>query len=108
MKWVVQEVAQRAGIKNAKELSERAGIHLKSAYGIWKNESRRLDLDTLDRLCTLLNVKPGQLFDHVAEPELLPGGSGEPSSVASSGTSTKSKSKSKPSRQAIGIRAAAL
>ena len=72
MKWTVKEVAQRAGIKNARELADRAGIHLNSAYGVWNNTARMLALDTLDKLCTLLNVKPGQLFDHEAEPDMLP------------------------------------
>jgi hypothetical protein len=31
-------------------------------------------LETLDRLCTVLRVKPGHLFEHEAEPDKLPSG----------------------------------
>ncbi|MFP5260895.1 MAG: helix-turn-helix domain-containing protein [Blastocatellia bacterium] len=108
MKWTVKEVAQRAGIKNARELADRAGIHLNSAYGVWNNTARMLALDTLDKLCTLLKVKPGQLFDHEAEPGLLPQAS-EPTPARnesvkprrSSGASAKSKRESKQARAAV-------
>jgi DNA-binding Xre family transcriptional regulator len=109
MKWTVKEVAQRAGVKNARELADRAGIHLNSAYGVWNNTARMLALDTLDKLCTLLNVKPGQLFDHEAEPELLPQAS-EPTSSRNesakprrSSGSAKSKRVSKQARAAVAI-----
>jgi DNA-binding Xre family transcriptional regulator len=105
MKWTVKEVALRAGIKNARELADRAGIHLNSAYGVWNNTARMLALDTLDKLCTLLNVKPGQLFEHEAEPDKLPStDSGQTESAKvrrSSGSSAKQKRESKQARAAV-------
>ena len=105
MKWTVKEVALRAGIKNARELADRAGIHLNSAYGVWNNTARMLALDTLDKLCTLLNVKPGQLFEHEAEPDKLPQ-PGAPESESgkvrrSSGSASKPKRESKQARAAV-------
>lgn len=72
MTWIVDEVAQRAGINNARELAARTGLPPTSVYRIWKGNARRTDLRTLDRLCTVLQVKPCQLFDHDAEPDKLP------------------------------------
>jgi len=92
-------VAQRAGIKNARELADRAGIHLNSAYGVWNNTARMLALDTLDKLCTLLNVKPGQLFDHEAEPDMLPQ-AGAPESEAAKHQHATGSAKQKRTKQA--------
>jgi DNA-binding Xre family transcriptional regulator len=63
----VNEVAEARGVKNALDLSGRAGIGYASAYGIWKGEAKMLSLETINRLCLALKVKPGQLFDF--EPE---------------------------------------
>lgn len=70
--WIVNEVAQRGGINNARELAARTGLPATSVYRIWKGSAKRTDLRTLDRLCTVLQVKPCQLFDHDAEPDKLP------------------------------------
>jgi DNA-binding Xre family transcriptional regulator len=86
MRLIVKEVAQREGIASAYELSMKTGIHVTSIYKIWNGKARMIGLDTLDRLCTVLNVKPGQLFEHEAEPEKLPGGS---ESTAMSASSTR-------------------
>jgi len=72
MRWVVKEVAERAGFRNARALAAKTGIHLASMYRIWNGVATRTDLATLDRLCTALHVKPGQLFEHEEEPEILP------------------------------------
>jgi DNA-binding Xre family transcriptional regulator len=71
MNLIVREVAERAGIRNALELANKTGLHYASIYRIWNGEARMISLDTLDKICTLLEVKPGQLFNHVAEPERL-------------------------------------
>lgn len=72
IRWVVREVAERAGIRNARELAARTGLPPTSAYRIWTDKATRTDLTTIDKLCTALEVKPGQLFEHEAEPDRLP------------------------------------
>jgi DNA-binding Xre family transcriptional regulator len=72
MKLIVKEVAEKEGIASAYELSMKTGVHVTSMYKIWSGEARMIGLDTLDKLCTVLNVKPGQLFEHIAEPDKLP------------------------------------
>ncbi|HYL97951.1 MAG TPA: helix-turn-helix transcriptional regulator [Blastocatellia bacterium] len=71
IKWTVSEVARRAGIKNARDLARLARVHLNTAYGIWNGTAKRVDLATIDRICTVLQVKPGQLFEHDAEPDAV-------------------------------------
>jgi len=74
MRLVVKEVAEREGFASAYELANKTGIPVHSMYRIWNDQARMIGLDTLDKLCTVLNVKPGQLFEHEAEPDKLPGG----------------------------------
>ena len=71
IRWTVEEVAKRAGIDNAHDLARRAHVHLNTAYAIWNGTAKRVDLVSLDKICTVLEVKPGQLFDHVAELDTL-------------------------------------
>jgi DNA-binding Xre family transcriptional regulator len=71
IRWVVREVAERAGIRNARELAARTGLPPTSVYRIWADKATRTDLTTIDKLCTALEVKPGQLFEHEAEPDRL-------------------------------------
>ncbi|MGH9762961.1 MAG: helix-turn-helix domain-containing protein [Blastocatellia bacterium] len=63
----VREVAERAGIRNAHELVQRAGLSVTTAYQLWEGTAKRLDLTTLDRLCALFDVPPGQLFERVKD-----------------------------------------
>ena len=63
IKLVVKEAAQRAGIKSAKELSDKAGLHYQTCRLIWHGETKMIGLGTIDSLCKLLKVPPCQLFD---------------------------------------------
>ena len=73
MRLNVRDVALRQGIATAYELSKRTGVQVTSIYKIWSGEARMIGLDTLDKLCTVLNVMPGQLFDMLPpSPDLPP------------------------------------
>ena len=91
IRWVVREVAERAGFRNARELAARTGLPPTSVYRIWNGNATRTDLATIDKLCTALHVKPGQLFDHEAEPDRLP----EEGRARSSTSHTKYRAKRK-------------
>jgi len=69
IKWVVREVAERAGFRSARELAREADIHINTAYGVWNGTATMVGLSTIDRICTVLEVKPGQLFDQRSEPQ---------------------------------------
>src|SRR5437764_1298714 len=84
MELIVKEVAEREGFASAYELANKTGIPVNSMYRIWSGKARMIGLDTLDKLCTVLNVKPGQLFQHEAEPDKLPGGSSAQTAPAKS------------------------
>jgi DNA-binding Xre family transcriptional regulator len=61
----VKEVALAKGYKNALELSQKTGIGYASIYGIWNGEPKQIGIETLNRLCETLKVRPGQLFEYV-------------------------------------------
>ncbi len=72
MKLIVKEAAQREGIRNPVELSQKTGIAYGSCYRLWQGTATMIAVETIERLCTALRVYPGQLFDFQPEPEILP------------------------------------
>lgn len=67
VKLTVKEVALAKGVKNAAQLSEAAEIPLASIYRIWNNTARMVGLDTLNKLCNVLDVPVGMLFVHIPD-----------------------------------------
>ena len=65
---LVKEVAKREGIRNALDLAKRAGLHYQTVYSIWRGESKQIGLETIEKLCRALGVRPGQLFQ--LEPDI--------------------------------------
>lgn len=74
-KLIVREVAEREGITNALELATKAGVPYASAHRLWNGTARMIGLDTIERLCRALSVRPGQLFELEAELPLAAAGS---------------------------------
>lgn len=44
------------------ELARRSGVSFTTVNAIANNKTRRVDLDTLDALASVLNVQPGELL----------------------------------------------
>lgn len=72
LRLIVKEVAEREGIRNPRELSQRSGIAYASCHRFWNGEVAQIGIETLERLCTLFKVWPNQLFDYRPEPKILP------------------------------------
>jgi DNA-binding Xre family transcriptional regulator len=106
MKWMVKEIAELRGIMNARALGRLADVPPTSIYQIWSGEAKRVDLETLNKLCTALRVPLALLLEHVPEAvEPLPG------SEAAQGEGVKTRrtsSSSKPKGSAKQSRAAAI
>ncbi len=88
LKLLVKEVAEREGVENALELSKRAGLHYQTVYSLWRGESRMIGLQTIEKLCRALGVRPGQLFQ--LKPEI---GDPAPAGDRVGGVDQKSKSR---------------
>jgi DNA-binding Xre family transcriptional regulator len=67
MKWNVKEVAIMRGIDNARALGKLAGVPPMSTYQIWNGEAKRVDLETLNKLCNVLRVPLALLLEHVPD-----------------------------------------
>ena len=48
------------------ELSRRSGVSIVTVNGIANNRTTRVDLETLDKLCEVLDVAPGELLERDA------------------------------------------
>jgi DNA-binding Xre family transcriptional regulator len=95
MKWTIREVAEAKGIRTARELGEKAGIPPTSIYRLWNGTAKMVGTDTLERLCTFLDVPVGMLIQHIPEKDrIIPQ---EPTQLAQSrrsGPAQKSKRES--------------
>ncbi len=66
----VKDVAEARGYKNAKQLADAAGLRYESAYPIWNGTARMISLDTLEKLCKVLRVQAGMLFELKPDAEI--------------------------------------
>jgi DNA-binding Xre family transcriptional regulator len=89
LKLKVRKVAEDEGIKTPYELSQRSRLPYETCRALWNDQSNMIALKTLERLCTVLKVRPGQMFEF--EPEVLP--AVEPQSKAKRGRPRKQPAK---------------
>ena len=68
IKLVVKEIAQREGIENPNALSQMTGLPYETCRRIWQDKATMISLNTIERLCDVLRVRPSQLFDYEYEP----------------------------------------
>jgi DNA-binding Xre family transcriptional regulator len=69
IKLLVREVAEKKGVSNPFLLSKQTGLNYATCHKLWddKHPPRRIDLQTLARLCEVLSVKPGQLLEYQSD-----------------------------------------
>ncbi len=63
----VYEQMARAGYQTRKDLANATGISEQAIGPIVKGTVKRIDVETLNRLCRTLACKPGDLLDYVKE-----------------------------------------
>lgn len=62
-----QALAARDDGMTQSELARQSGVSLNTVNAIYHNKTARVDLSTLDALCTVLEVEPGELLDYEGE-----------------------------------------
>lgn len=72
IRWKLQPTLRRAGIENAYQLAERAGIGYPAAVRIFAHLEAndalgRFDMRTLDTLAGLFRVKPWSLLEYIPD-----------------------------------------
>lgn len=68
IRLVVREIAQREGIENPNALSQATGLPYETCRRLWQEKATMIGLNTIERLCDVLRVRPAQLFDYEYEP----------------------------------------
>jgi DNA-binding Xre family transcriptional regulator len=68
IKLVIREIAQREGIANPNSLSLATGLPYETCRRLWQEKATMISLNTIERLCDALRVRPAQLFDYEHEP----------------------------------------
>lgn len=68
IRLVVKEVAQREGVENPNALSQMTGLPYETCRRLWQEKATMISLNTIERLCDVLRVRPSQLFDYEYEP----------------------------------------
>jgi DNA-binding Xre family transcriptional regulator len=69
-RWRLREIAEPERW-NARKIAQATGLAYNTVWGMWTNNTRRADLDTLEKLAHLLQIQPGDLI-----------GAGEPDTVS--------------------------
>ncbi|WP_340025278.1 helix-turn-helix transcriptional regulator [Paenibacillus sp. FSL K6-1096] len=67
IKFRLKEImdAQHIGIREA---AREAGLAINTISGIYHSTTKRVDTDTLDKLCDYFGVGVGDIMEHVKEP----------------------------------------
>jgi putative transcriptional regulator len=61
VRWALKEIAEPERW-SARRLAKESGLSYSAVYYIWANKTRRVDFDTLEKLCRILKVGPGDLI----------------------------------------------
>ena len=69
IRLTIREIAQREGIENPNALSQAAGLPYETCRRLWQEKATMISLNTIERLCDTLRVRPAQLFDYEYEPD---------------------------------------
>ncbi|NOU82794.1 helix-turn-helix domain-containing protein [Paenibacillus sp. LMG 31459] len=63
----LSEILGRQRLK-VRDVVRGTGLATNTVSGLYHDTSKRVDLDTLDKLCTFLGVNVGEILEHVEEP----------------------------------------
>jgi DNA-binding Xre family transcriptional regulator len=88
MKLKFREIAEKQGIKNARQLAARSGINLTSCYQLWNGTAKMISFDALNTLCNVLQAGPALLLDYT--PDVEPQGKRGPTESDQGKTSRRS------------------
>lgn len=62
IKFDIKPAAQKAGITSSYQLQNATGWHPQMAVRLWNKDVRRIDLETLEALCEVLDCRPQDLL----------------------------------------------
>ncbi|OKP91824.1 Cro/Cl family transcriptional regulator [Paenibacillus helianthi] len=62
----VKEIINQQG-KTIRGVARETGLAINTVSGLYHNTSRRVDMETLDRLCKCLKVNAGDLLEYIED-----------------------------------------
>ena len=65
----IKERAAKYGITNAHQLQKAMGISPTIAARLWREDFKKIGVDTLDGLCRVLRCQPDKLFKYMPDKE---------------------------------------
>jgi putative transcriptional regulator len=65
----IRAMAERRGLTTAYQLQRDLPASPSVAAQLWSGDFKRVDLQTLDRLCKFLRCKPGDLLKYEPDPD---------------------------------------
>ena len=67
---IVNHVAKIAESKkkNVRQVSKETGLRYNTVLNLFRGSATRLDLETMDAVCRILEAQPGDLFQWVPDP----------------------------------------
>jgi DNA-binding Xre family transcriptional regulator len=63
----IRELAEKKEFSNPRQLSLATGIPYAACHALWNGEQKQISVETINKLCEALKVKPGQLFDYTPD-----------------------------------------
>jgi DNA-binding Xre family transcriptional regulator len=63
----IKELAETRGIARPVDLARLTGLSFSVTHKLWNEQQTRIDLKTIESLCQVLKVSPGELFDFSSE-----------------------------------------
>src|SRR5262245_36375793 len=73
IKLNIRSLATATGINNPLVFSKQSGLAYAMCYKLWNDQQTRIDLATIDRLCSVFRCSPGDLFLRDSAPAGSPG-----------------------------------
>jgi DNA-binding Xre family transcriptional regulator len=64
----IRPYAKARGYSNARTFADAMGASYNGSYKLWRGTIKRLDLSTIERVCYLLDITPGLMFEYFREP----------------------------------------
>jgi putative transcriptional regulator len=61
----VSELAQERGWTTIDQFARETGFAYTTAHALWRNRTTRIDYETLERLCAVFGVEPGDILVRV-------------------------------------------
>ncbi|WP_372997392.1 helix-turn-helix domain-containing protein [Lutispora sp.] len=67
IRFKLDRIMFEKGRMKVPELVEKSNINKNTLYSIYNNNTVRVDLSVLDRLCKALECQPGELFEYILD-----------------------------------------